>query len=150
MKIGFTGSREGGTTLTFRVFSSLVLNQFIDAVEFHHGCCVGWDEQACLLAGYCKGLNPDFLRIAHPGDWPSLTSEVAKDNSEVVLPWKKNLSRNRDIVNACDWLIACPRTQTEEQRSGTWSTVRYARMMGRRITIINPDGTLTEEPAAVT
>lgn len=146
MKIGFTGSREGGTSLTFRVFNNLVLNQFVDAVEFHHGCCVGWDEQACNLVGYCKGRNPDFLRIAHPGDWPSLTSEWARENSEAVHPWKKNLDRNRDIVDACDWLIACPRTQAEERRSGTWATIRYARKKGRRITIINPDGTLTEEP----
>lgn len=150
MKIGFTGSREGGTPLTFGVFNSLLLDQFADAVEFHHGCCVGWDEQACLLVGYCVRRNPVFLRIGHPGDSPLLISDLAKANSEVVLPSKKNLSRNRDIVNACDWLIACPRTQAEEQRSGTWATIRYARKTGRRITIINPDGTLTEEAAAIT
>lgn len=145
MKIGFTGSREGGTPALLSVLNELVVDQFVLATEFHHGCCVGWDELACLLVGYCVRCNPTFVRIAHPGDWPSLTSKLAKTNSEVVLPSKKNLVRNRDIVNACEWLIACPRTQEEELRSGTWATIRYARKMGRRITIINPDGTLTEE-----
>lgn len=149
MKIGFTGSRDGGTPALLGVLNDLVINQFILATEFHHGCCVGWDELACLLVGYCVRLNPDFRRIAHPGDLEWLTSDVAKTHSELLLPNKPNLARNRDIVNACDWLVACPRTFIEEQRSGTWSTVRYARKTGRRITILYPDGTLAEEPGTV-
>jgi outer membrane protein insertion porin family len=54
------------------------------------------------------------------------------------------LDRNRAIVDSCDVLIACPKGP-EEQRSGTWATVRYARKQKKRIVIIWPDGEVTEE-----
>ena len=53
---------------------------------------------------------------------------------------KRYLERNRDIVDACDILIACPRTLKEELRSGTWATVRYARKVGKPVAILWNNG----------
>jgi len=43
------------------------------------------------------------------------------------------LSRNRAIVDETEMLIATPAEFTEQQRSGTWSTVRYARACGKKV-----------------
>jgi hypothetical protein len=43
-------------------------------------------------------------------------------------------------VDATGWLLAAPRTKTEEQRSGTWATIRYARKLGRQVCLLWPDG----------
>jgi hypothetical protein len=49
---------------------------------------------------------------------------------------KQYLDRNRDIVDETDILLAGPRTDKEEFRSGTWSTVRYARKCGKVVEIL--------------
>ncbi len=48
----------------------------------------------------------------------------------------EELDRNRDIVAAVSILIAAPETDIEEQRSGTWATVRYARKKGIPVVIV--------------
>ena len=74
--------------------------------EFHNGAARGADEQAAKIA-----LTHVLYResvIAHPtGPDP--------------------LVRNREIVAACDVLIAAPSEDKEQIRSGTWATVRYER-----------------------
>jgi hypothetical protein len=63
--------------------------------------------------------------------------------------WKEqraaHLQRNRNIVDAVQVMIACPRGFEEELRSGTWATIRYARKVGRKLYIIYPDGRVDEE-----
>jgi hypothetical protein len=60
------------------------------------------------------------------------------------------LERNKHIVIAAiDGLIATPKTIAEEVRSGTWTTVRYARTLNRDIHIVLPDGKVRREPPMV-
>ena len=42
-------------------------------------------------------------------------------------------TRNKDIVNSCDILIACPENDKEVIRSGTWSTIRYAKKINKTV-----------------
>jgi predicted Rossmann fold nucleotide-binding protein DprA/Smf involved in DNA uptake len=43
-------------------------------------------------------------------------------------------------------LVACPREEHgEETRSGTWSTVRYARRVGRPVIVVRPSGRIERE-----
>jgi predicted Rossmann fold nucleotide-binding protein DprA/Smf involved in DNA uptake len=49
---------------------------------------------------------------------------------------KPYLDRNKDIVRVSIGLIAAPKTNKEEQRSGTWSTVRYATKTGKPLIIL--------------
>jgi predicted Rossmann fold nucleotide-binding protein DprA/Smf involved in DNA uptake len=53
--------------------------------------------------------------------------------------------RNKVIVRETEILIAVPAETMEQHRSGTWSTVRYARKLERAVCIIRPDGTLIHE-----
>jgi len=132
-KIGFTGTQFGLTKKQHQVLGGLldVANRAIQSV-FHHGSCIGADTTAHKIA------EKIGLRIVvHP---PLNESKMTKLAGDEVRPAKDYLDRNHDIVDETDWLIACPKTKAEEQRSGTWATVRYAKKKGKQIMIIYPDG----------
>ncbi len=145
MKVGFTGTREGMADAQFVQFRQWFSAS--GASEFHHGACVGADSDAVEVI---HDSHRKRVRItAHPSNIPQATATDAIDRSELVLDPKPPLDRNRDIVDACEVLIACPKGP-EELRSGTWATVRWARKQGKRIVIVWPDGEVTEERPAVT
>lgn len=53
----------------------------------------------------------------------------------------KGLLRRDDILAVnCSHLLAFPRTDREEKRSGTWATIRRARKLGRGIKVVPLDG----------
>jgi predicted Rossmann fold nucleotide-binding protein DprA/Smf involved in DNA uptake len=62
-----------------------------------------------------------------------------------MLPQQPYLVRNETIVKQSQVLLAAPRTSKDEQRSGTWHTIRYARKMKRKIYIVMPDGVIRKE-----
>jgi predicted Rossmann fold nucleotide-binding protein DprA/Smf involved in DNA uptake len=55
---------------------------------------------------------------------------------------KPFLERNKDIVLETASLIAAPDATEEQMRSGTWSTVRFPRKLGKPVFLILPDGTV--------
>jgi predicted Rossmann fold nucleotide-binding protein DprA/Smf involved in DNA uptake len=57
---------------------------------------------------------------------------------------KPYLARNRDIVLETIALIAAPAEPQERIRSGTWSTVRFAKKQGKTVILILPDGTIEQ------
>jgi hypothetical protein len=110
LKLGFTGTRAGLTAAQAARLRELVAG----ATEVHHGDCVGADEQ--------------FHRIA-----------IAAG----VLPPQPYLKRNQAIVRSTDYLVGCPKEATEPRPGrgqGTWSTIRFARRLGRRTEVVWPTG----------
>jgi hypothetical protein len=103
---------------------------------FHHGDCLGSDVEA---AGSAKQTG--YFVIGHPGRNEVWRAWFASDETRIP---DDNLARNRAIVREADVLIACPRGATEQLRSGTWATVRYARRIGVRVMLIAPDGSTSE------
>lgn len=137
MAIGFTGTQLG---LVWKQKSTLksVLEKLRPVFsKFHHGDCIGADKQANDLA---RELN--YRIVSHP---PSNEKKRAFCEADQVLPPKEYLARNHDIVNCSQVLIACPKESQEVVRSGTWSTIRYARKMKKDIIIIYFDGTIRKE-----
>lgn len=130
MKVGFTGTQDG-MTLAQRAACWNILDDLVPD-EFHHGLCIGADEEA-------HGLVLQFPSCEVHGHPPLNMSKMAKCQCDVLHAPKEYLVRNRDIVDATERLIATPKG-AEELRSGTWSTVRYARTLGRRLYIVMPDG----------
>ncbi len=131
--IGFTGTREGLTTEQYtalrRVLGALLSSP---ADTFHHGDCIGADATAHDVA-----RNVSHARIVgHPPDKSVIRAFKKCDLLRGELPY---LVRNRNIVDATDEMVATP-DGPERQRSGTWSTIRYAVKKGRRVNIIWPDG----------
>lgn len=123
MKIGISGSRNGITKTAEGILTTFLANSKIS--EIHHGDCVGTDQ---TFHNICLSFGMNI--VIHP---PSNPVMRAFCEGGKVLPMKHFLERNRDIVDSVDFLIALP-------RSGTWSTIRYARHCQKPVFIIFPDG----------
>ncbi len=134
MAVGFTGTQDG---ITHKQVLQLLNTYLIHESEIHHGDCIGADEQFHYLA---RSIQMPSIQI-HP---PINESKRAFcDGPGVdILPAKEYLDRNKDIVNATEYLIACPGGYEEIMRSGTWSTVRYAAKKEKDVYIIFPDGSV--------
>lgn len=141
--IAVTGTRRGFSTPQIGAFGSLLLN--FRLAEFHHGDCVGVDDEA---ATFCHTLLPRPRIIGHPG--PLIAGGVFRARNRYTDEWKPVvgfMARNRHLVHICDILVVCPGRMEEEFRSGTWQTCRYARRTHRHLYICWPDGSITEENA---
>lgn len=112
--------------------------------EFHHGCCVGADNEAAVVFHQLRRQHQHQQIVARPSNIRLMTDQNALAFADLRHPPKPPLDRNRDIVDCCDILLACPKGP-EEQRGGTWYTVRHARSQGKRIIIFWPDGSVTED-----
>jgi hypothetical protein len=138
MKVGFTGTQHGMTDAQAGMVHLNMQCIFIEngPDEFHHGDCIEADAMAHDIA---DALG--YKTISHP---PINRSKRAFKKAAIELPPKDYLDRNKDIVSATDILIAAPKEMTEQLRSGTWSTVRFARKMKRQVILILPDGTVQQ------
>lgn len=141
MILGFTGTRNG---LTDAQWSKLrdTLYQFRPLPEVHHGDCIGADAQFQELA---LSVSCYVKTVIHPPKNSRARAFCPLGSHDELLPAKSYLDRNRDIVDACELLIACPAEMTEQPRGGTWATVRMARKAKKRLLIIFPDGSTQEE-----
>ncbi len=132
MTYGFTGTRAGMTEHQQKALELILYDCSKATAAFHHGGCHGADCEAHVIAFVLTSV------VVHPGDagqhgkW-----EKHLDTCE-LRPWKPYLERNRVIVDGCTVLIAAPKSLTEELRSGTWATIRYARKIGRPVIILDP------------
>lgn len=117
--------------------AELSLLEFIsknDIKEVHHGDCLGADKAFHDLCA-----EREIRVVVHP---PTNKAQRAFCKSDDIKREKPYLQRNKDIVNETDMLIAFPGTKVEQLRSGTWSTVRYAKETNKPILIVYPDGSV--------
>lgn len=137
IRIGFTGTQHGMTVEQKTALEAIFIR--LRVKEFHHGDCIGADEEAHEIA---RG-HTDTI-VIHPPDKDDKRAfcTVAKVNRREPKPY---LKRNEDIVRESDLLIAAPYESTEKWRSGTWATVRYARRARVSLMIIQPDGFIVTE-----
>lgn len=139
MKLGFTGTRQMPTDEQ-KLF---IWRNMFDATELHHGCCEGSDNAAHVAA-----TPYDSLTIwLHPPTYQKLMVPLSKlitRGGIHVLKAKQYHARNRDIVNACDVLIATP-DGPRRPHSGTWYTIDYAKENKVPVVVCLPDGTIDLE-----
>lgn len=135
MIMGFTGNRKGMTLNQRETFQRLV--QAVAPEGFHHGACVGSDEQAVVLVRY---FIPKDRVVAHPASAGYMTSSEAIRLSGVIRDPEPYLDRNKSIVRDSWVLVATPEQPAEIMRSGTWATVRYGRAARHPVFVIAPDG----------
>lgn len=134
MHLGFTGSSN---TITGEQKEALLkeLSRLLDkgVHTFHHGDCVVADQYAHYAAkmlGYVIHIHPPINPYAR----------AFCVGANVMHECKEYLDRNHDIVDSSDLLIAVSESTVEVLRSGTWSTIRYAKKLRKPIKIIFPDG----------
>jgi hypothetical protein len=141
MRFGFTGSGTKTFPPQRAAFTSWVSANANRFDGFDHGDCIEADA-------FAHDVVREFTaaRIAiHPplkGD-----KRAFREGDEAWMP-KPYLSRNQDVVRASDMLLAMPHGE-EELRSGTWSTIRFARKLGRPVVIFWPDGQITSSEEAI-
>lgn len=128
--VGFTGTRQGMTSGQRAELRELLM-AFGQPGGFHHGDCIGADTEAGELA---RGLG--WKLICHPP-----LSDFLRGNLSSDVYWqpKAYLERNKQIVEATPLLFAAPAERSEQLRSGTWSTVRYARKLSKVIYMLLPE-----------
>jgi hypothetical protein len=129
--LGFTGTREGMSKAQQEALRML-LRRLRPGV-FHHGDCVGADEQAHHIV---RRECPACRIHVHPPEDAALRAHCRGD---LLHPPKAYLQRNEAIVDAADFLFAAPEGE-ETNRSGTWATVRYARRREVATAVILPSG----------
>lgn len=135
MIVGITGTRFGCKDAQLDSLQGLLIQ--LAPTEFHHGDCVGVDDEG---ANTIKTLNMDCDIICHP---PVDTTHRANNpHSTKVLPAKTHFARNRDIVDSCEVLIVCPFQPEHQSSGGTWYTYDYAMKHKKPTIVIWPDGVI--------
>ena len=136
LKIGFTGTERGMTQFQKDWLYSALDSYSYEPGErwFLNGDCIGADIEAAVIA---ESLG--FKIWLFPPNNPSRRA-FFKDPAkiEIGLPY---LVRNHRIVENCDLLFAVPFENYEVLRSGVWSTVRYAKKLGKYVGICYPQHT---------
>jgi hypothetical protein len=136
--IGFTGTRYGMTALQHAEMRRQIVGIYRDAGQtFHHGDCVGADEQFHRIVrqeigGWIVGHLP--IDQEH---------RAFCDFDETRAPLK-HMQRNAAIVKSSAIVFAAPYEMTEQDRGGTWRTVQMARKAKRELVIVFPDGSVSE------
>lgn len=137
INVGFTGTRDQHYITNDR-FNKLVeifnkIDQKYGPIIFHHGTCHGADLTAAIAF---RKLFPIYKIVEHPPIIKKYSTSL-KDRHTDVCVAKDYLTRNKDIVNQSQLLIAWPKDKDQEElRSGTWSTVRYARKTNTKIIFV--------------
>lgn len=134
MHVGFTGTRDGMTLAQRKTLSRLVAEHVKGEWVAHHGDCKGADAQ--FHAG-AKKLGARV--VGHPPTDPTHRAFCDFDEARPAAPY---LTRNQAIVDAADLMFATPREMTEQQRGGTWATIRMARRARKPIFVVLPDGSV--------
>jgi hypothetical protein len=122
VRVGFTGTREGMSrdqARQLRWLLDALLDSHLADGEFHYGT----HATVALLA------DGEAAQIAAELGVKALVPHHAFHGQE--------LARNRRMVAQIDLLVAAPLTDAEEQRSGTWATVRYARERGIPVVMLS-------------
>jgi hypothetical protein len=130
MIIGFTGSRKGMTGDQAAEVTRILLR----ATEGHHGDCIGADEQFHDL---CLAL--EIPVVIHPPE--DDTYRAFCQGAKLVMPPRPFLVRNRIIVDTCELLVGAPKDHRQPaslRGQGTWSTIVYARRVGRELRVVLP------------
>ena len=135
---GFTGTKY---LMSVRQMNSMrnLLRGHPEWMEAHHGDCVGSDK---MFHDFCRIDRPDITIVGHP---PVLDKHRAFCVFDKIHPEKDYFERNEDIVNHSRVMMAVPKLDVEEIRSGTWHAIRYTRKMRKALIIIWPSGRIEYE-----
>lgn len=136
MVLGFTGTRRDPTPAQIDWFTAYL--GMTRPRRLHHGACVGADAMAHQCA-----IDRDMSVIIHPPTKTHLMMDLTpwRDHPLVtILEPKPYHDRNRDIVIACDRLVAMPEYSAWGAHSGTWYTADYALSQLVAVTMCPPNG----------
>lgn len=134
--IGFTGTRNGMTDAQRRMVDQFVCDTIGGDTEVrvvaHHGDCTGADAQFHVIARQYGAMMVGHLPVDE-----TYRAFADVDDERDPLPY---LKRNQNIVDEATQMIAAPAGEVEQQRGGTWATIRMARRAKKPLIVVYPDG----------
>lgn len=135
--IGFTGTRHGMTDEQRAAVAETIADK-ICAGGFvaHHGDCIGADAQFHVIAREHHLLGPVHI-VVHP---PVDETHRAWCAGDEMRPSLTHMKRNKEIVVASNAMVAAPFELVEQERGGTWATIRMARKLARPLFIVYRTG----------
>lgn len=136
--VGFTGRRDGMSRPQLREVHR-ILRELADGSEQWsalHGDAIGADSEFDAL---CRTVGIETR--CRPCTLINQRAFKAKPIAEATNP----MARNRAIVKDCDILIGAPPTQKEQEKGGTWNTIRMGRKANKRVVIVLPNGEIMDE-----
>jgi len=145
-KFGFTGTSEEVRTEQQKTLEKIIKKiARKKEVEYHNGMCINSDEICFdLVARYI----PHADIVMHPPINKSKVFDLEDKTYVNRVIFRKDLDylkRNMQIVAESNFLVATPKSVAEELRSGSWSTIRYARIARIPIIIVWPNGSIRKE-----
>jgi len=135
IKYGFTGTRSGMTDEQKNKLIILLTDKINNnnCLEFHHGDCIGADKDFHDIISNLDNFKQNIKIIIHPPINNKLRAYCNSSNIRIPTTY---LQRNKNIINETDILIGCPYSNKEQVRSGTWSTIRYAKKQNKKVIIL--------------
>jgi hypothetical protein len=139
MHIGITGTRWGMSDRQKEI--AIYIYEKFRGNYLHQGMCEGSDTEM-----------HDMVREKFPASGIKGHPSIKKDYEinrvcDRYAEEKGHLERNREIVSEVEVMIATPHQSTEQQRGGTWYTIRYAKKiiksgkgLCKKLYVIYPDG----------
>jgi hypothetical protein len=150
--IGFTGTRNGMSVAQKMLLGVILVDVLADSIKkgvddnwFHHGDCVGADDEACEMArdmGFKIYRHPPIDR-KYQRNYIKTNQHPNHGNFDATDPAYSYQGRNHRIVIKSSMLIGAPLTDIET--GGTWQCLNLARRILKPIIIMHHDGTWTEE-----
>jgi hypothetical protein len=102
----------------------------LNPTEFHHGDCEGADAEAHDIV---REFFPNVKIHIYP---PKSTYRQAHRCGDINYSPAPYLERDKDIVDSVEYMIGAPKQDNEIIRSGTWTTIRYARKTNKPNTVL--------------
>ena len=136
--VGFTGSRKGLMSKQKAKLKEVIRLVASSSIEAHHGLCRGADDEFHRIVEEIYDPTARTI-VGHP---PTDKTHYVPNRCDVTREDKEYITRNHNIVDESDILIACP-DGPEKHRSGTWSTIRYAKKKGKAVFVVLPDGSFS-------
>lgn len=113
---------------TQRKFIIQILNLY-EPFKIHHGDCIGADSELHVIV---RSQFKDSQIIVHP---PKVDRYRSFCEGDIIHKPKDFTVRDRDVVMESVILIGVPKS-LEQNRSGTWYTIRYAKRMNKPVIVI--------------
>lgn len=139
LHVGFTGTQFGMTT--DQMITVLKVLATLKPYAVHHGDCIGADEELDTIAR--RLLKISHIVIHPPTDMSKRAFCPVTWVTTVFKDPKPYLERNQDIVDECNPIIATPFSAKQQQRSGTWSTMRKTLKAEKDLITVWPSGVRT-------
>ena len=139
MILSFSGTRDGMTHKQMETVRRLIAE--IAPTQVIHGDAIGSDEQFHQLVEiHRKIFNVSITIKIYPSD---REHQRAYCEGDTIMPQMPPLERNQLIAKDGDKLLACPKEMSMVLRSGTWTTIRKAKMFGKIVYVVLPNGDVT-------